>query len=193
MNAPIDVSKTVLRTERLILRPWKVSDLADFFEYASVDGVGQRAGWLPHKTIDESRKILDGFISEKKTFVLEYQEKVIGSLGIECYDEESYPELSELGGRELGYVLSKDYWGRGLMPEAVTAVVRHLFEAYELDFILVGHFERNTQSARVIQKCGFEYIKTIPYKTQYGTVEICVESILYNPRKSGGRPSGSEL
>ena len=45
MNAEIDISNVVLRTERLILRPWRESDLDDFFEYASVDGVGEMAGW----------------------------------------------------------------------------------------------------------------------------------------------------
>ena len=44
MNKPIDISNVVLETERLKLRPWKESDLEDFFEYASVDGVGQMAG-----------------------------------------------------------------------------------------------------------------------------------------------------
>lgn len=154
MNKPIDISGIVLNTKRLILRPWKESDLYDFFEYASVDGVGQMAGWLPHKNIEESREILDNFISQKKTFALEFQEKVIGSLGIECYDEENFPELSLRKGREIGFVLSKKYWGQGLMPEAVKAVIQYLFEVENLDFILVGHFERNRQSARVIQKCG---------------------------------------
>lgn len=164
------------------MRPWKESDLTDFFEYASVDGVGQMAGWLPHKNIEETRKILEKFIAKKKTFALEYQGKAIGSLGIERYDEAHYPELAPLQGREIGFVLSKDDWGRGLMPEAVKAVIKYLFEAEHLDFILVGHFERNRQSARVIQKCGFAYIKTIPYETRYGALETSVESILYNPR-----------
>lgn len=181
MNKAIDISGIILNTERLVLRPWRESDLEDFFEYASVDGVGQMAGWLPHKNIEESRNILDKFISNKKTFALEYQGKVIGSLGIEFYNEEHYPELALLKGREIGYVLSKEYWGRGLMPEAVKAVIQYLFEVENLDFILVGHFERNRQSARVIEKCGFEYIKTVPYETQCGTVETSLESILYNP------------
>lgn len=181
MNKPIDISGIILNTERLILRPWKKSDLEDFFEYASVDGVGQMAGWIPHKSIEESRKILDDFISHKKTLALEYQGKVIGSLGIECYDETYYPELASLKGREIGYVLSKEYWGQGLMPEAVKSVIQYLFEVEKLDFIIAGHFEANKQSARVIQKCGFEYVKTIPYETQYGTVETSIENILYHP------------
>ena len=44
MNAEIDISKTILKTERLTLRPWRQEDSDDFYEYASVDGVGQMAG-----------------------------------------------------------------------------------------------------------------------------------------------------
>lgn len=179
MNAYIDISAVTLQTARLLLRPWKETDLSDFYAYASVDGVGQMAGWLPHQNAEESRRILDSFIAEKKTFALEYQGKVIGSLGIEEYSERDYPELSDLSGREIGYVLSKDYWGQGLMPEAVNAVIPYLFETIRLDFILVGHFEWNRQSARVIEKCGFRYVKTRPYETWYGKMERSEESILY--------------
>lgn len=180
MNKTIDISNIILHTERLVLRPWKESDLEDFYEYASVDGVGQMAGWNPHKDRAESKKILDSFIKHKKTFALEYKGKVIGSLGIEKYNEKHYPELSLQQGRELGYVLSKEYWGRGLMPEAVQAVIQYLFKEEKLDFILVGHFAYNKQSARVIEKCGFEYIKTTEFETRYNTVEKSIESILWN-------------
>ena len=182
MNKQIDITGVVLTTERLTLRPWRETDLNDFFEYASMDGVGQMAGWNPHRNLEESSRILGSFIRHKKTFALEYAGKVIGSLGIEEYNEENYPELGEIQGREIGYVLSKDYWGRGLMPEAVKAVIRWLFEEEKLDFILVGHFDWNHQSARVIAKCGFSYTRTAKYETRYDTVENSVEYILYNEK-----------
>ena len=48
MNQKIDISEKIIETERLRLRPWNITDLQDFYEYASVDGVGQMAGWTPH-------------------------------------------------------------------------------------------------------------------------------------------------
>ena len=51
MNAVINLKNVVLETDRLILREWEETDLNDFFEYASVDGVGQMAGCQPHKNI----------------------------------------------------------------------------------------------------------------------------------------------
>ena len=54
MNAEIDISNVKLETERLILRAWEITDLDDFFEYASINGVGEKAGWEHHKSKDES-------------------------------------------------------------------------------------------------------------------------------------------
>lgn len=171
MNAAIDISSITLKTERLILRPWRQEDLDDFYEYARVDGVGQMAGWLPHENKETTQAILDSFINNKKTFALELDDKVIGSLGIETYSEEKLPELAELKGRSIGYVLSKDYWGQGLMPEAVKAVQKYLFEDAGFDFLVVSHYVWNGQSRRVIQKSGFQYLKTIQLQTRYGTTE----------------------
>lgn len=183
MNKPIDITDVVLTTERLTLRPWRETDLGDFYEYARVDGVGQMAGWIPHRDIEESRQILTRFIEGKHVFALEYQGKVIGSLGVECYKEANYPELSQLQGREIGYVLSKDYWGQGLMPEAVKAVTDWLFATQMLDFIIIGHFTWNRQSRRVIEKCGFRYIRTVTFETRFNTVETCFDYIRYRPER----------
>ena len=187
MNKQIDITDVVLTTDRLTLRPWRESDLNDFYEYASVDGVGQMAGWNSHRNVEESEMILGSFIKHKKTFALEHKGKVIGSLGIEEYSEENYPELDSLQGREIGYVLSKAYWGQGLMPEAVSAVIDWLFNEVQLDFIIVGHFDRNAQSKRVVEKCGFQYIKTTKFETRYDTVENSMEYILYHPERSKSR------
>ena len=64
MNANIDISGIILKTDRLTLRPWRQEDLEDFFEYASVDGVGQMAGWLPHESKETTQMILDSFIAQ---------------------------------------------------------------------------------------------------------------------------------
>ena len=178
MNAQIDITGIVLKTERLILRPWRQEDLDDFFEYASVDGVGQMAGWLPHESKELTQMILDSFIEGKKTFALELGGKVIGSLGIENYKEDEFPELEGLCGRSIGYVLSKDHWGKGLMPEAVKAVLGYLFEDAEMDFLLVSHYVWNGQSRRVIQKSGFHYVKTIQLQTRYNTIEDTLVYVL---------------
>ena len=183
MNKQIDITGIALKTQRLILRPWKESDLEDFYEYAKVDGVGQMAGWLPHSSMEESKMILNRFIEGKKTFAIELAGKVIGSVGVEQYNEANFPELQEKQGRAIGYVLSKDYWGRGIMPEAVQAVIQWLFKEAGLDFVLISHYEWHHQSQRVIQKCGGEPIKTTVHETRFGTRENTIENIIWNPAR----------
>ena len=182
MNKPIDITGVEIKTERLLLRPFRESDLQDFYEYCKVDGVGQMAGWQPHESIEVSREILHHFLEGKKTFALEYEGRVIGSLGVEKYSEYWFPQLAPYQGRAIGYVLSKAHWGKGLMPEAVGAVKEWLFEKEELDFINVGHFDWNRQSARVIHKSGFRYMGTIPFETHVGTVETDYEYICFHPK-----------
>ena len=178
MNAEIDISNTVLHTERLTLRPWRQDDLDDLFEYASVDGVGSMAGWEAHADRWVSQTILDLFIAEKKTFALEYHGKVIGSLGIEKYQEARSPEFAEKRCREIGFVLGKPYWRQGLMPEAVKEVIRWLFEDVGLDVIFCGYFLQNSRSARAQEKCGFRHYAYGKIETHMGTVENDAVNIL---------------
>jgi ribosomal-protein-alanine N-acetyltransferase len=187
LNADIDISSVVLKTERLILRPWKLTDLDDFYEYASVDGVGQMAGWLPHENKEASLEILKTFIEGRKTFALECKGKAIGSLGIDKYKESEAPEFDALACREIGYVLSRDYWGRGLMAEAVSEVIRWLFEDIGLDLVLCGHFLKNRQSARVQEKCGFTFYHQRVYETRYGTAEDSCLNILRREDWTAGK------
>ncbi|MBR4445696.1 MAG: GNAT family N-acetyltransferase [Solobacterium sp.] len=178
MNIPIDITGIVLHTRRLVLREWRGQDLDDFYEYASADGVGQMAGWLPHVTRKDTLNVLERFIRQKKTFALEYNDHVIGSLGIEEYDEEEYPELESYRCRELGFVLSRTYWGQGLMPEALQEVIRWLFEDKHLDLLVCRHYASNRQSARVQQKCGFREYRRTMHKNIYETDVESVTNIL---------------
>ena len=182
MNPLIDVSKVKLYSERLVLRPFEKSDLDDFFEYASVDGVGQMVGWLPHKNKEETKVILDMFIEHKKTLAIVLNNKVIGSIGIERYSEERIPGLEKYKARELGFVLSKAYRGKGLMTEACKVVIEYLFNVEKLDLIVCCHFKENYQSKRVQEKCGFTYYLDNQYATRYNSIKDNVVNILFNSR-----------
>ena len=186
MNAKFKINGLTLETNRLILRPFKESDLYDFNEYASVEGVGEMAGWKHHETIEKTQEILALFMKQDKTFAVVWKEnnKVIGSLGVEEYGmEEILSEFFHYRGREIGYVLSKDYWGKGIMPEAVGAVIEYLFNVLELDFLTCGYYDFNSQSKRVQQKCGFKPYRKLTMETRMGTKEPGVLNLLINPHK----------
>jgi ribosomal-protein-alanine N-acetyltransferase len=187
MNANFEIGELVIETERLILRPFKQSDLYDFNEYASVSGVGEMAGWKHHETIEKTQEILDMFIKEDKTFAIVFKKnnKVIGSLGVEKYGlEDKLTEFNGYYGREIGYVLSKNYWGKGIMPEAVGAVIDHLFNDLNLDFLTCGYYDFNNQSKRVQEKCGFKPYRKLVMDTRLGTKEPGVLNLLINPNKN---------
>ena len=161
MDTKIDVTNVKIETPRLLLRSWKESDLRNLFEYASVDGVGEMAGWKHHESIEETQNILHSFMSDKDVFALELKSanKVIGSLGLHYSWANNDNDYADLAVKEIGYVLSKTYWGQGLMPEAVNAVINYCFDVLGLDALTVGHFEGNAQSKRVIEKSGFIFVK----------------------------------
>ena len=181
MNAPFDVTNVRIETPRLILRPWRETDLDDFYTYASVPGVGEMAGWPHHSSLEDSRRVLRMFLKDKDVLALESKDtgKVIGSLGIHANDNDHVgPQYL---GREIGYVLGKDHWGRGLIPEAVNAVIDYCFHVLSFDYLLCGHFTWNDRSRRVIEKCGFHYLKDISHTTRFGTEELTHLYILRNP------------
>ena len=147
-----------LETDRLFLRRFKHDDLDDFFEYAKVEDIALNAGWIPHSSKDHSEIILNMFVNDENTFAIVYKEnnKVIGSISL------SKDKLrSGINSKCLGYVLSKDYWGKGLMTEAIKKVLKHYFLNINIDIISVSHFKENISSKRVIEKNGFVYEGTL--------------------------------
>jgi RimJ/RimL family protein N-acetyltransferase len=147
----------MLTTERLILREWKENDSKDLYEYAKSELVGPNAGFLPHKNEDESKEIIKMFIKNNDTYaiVLKSENKVIGGIGL--HDRKPDESLIELKQREIGYVLNPNYWGKGIIPEAVNCLIKYGFEKLNLDLIWCGHYDYNSKSKRVNEKCGFKY------------------------------------
>ena len=167
-----------LETERLILRTWEKRDAKELFEYASNPNVGPAAGWKPHESIQESKSIIDQIFRINTTWAIVHKgsEKVIGSIGLE-------PDKIRTGikSRELGYSLSEDYWGEGIMTEAAKRVIAYAFEEMHLDVLMIRTSNVNTRSQRVIDKCGFQYEGTLrrAYRIYDGTLrETRVYSML---------------
>ncbi len=169
MDVIIDTSGIKIKTARLLLRPFEEGDLDDFYAYASVPGVGEMAGWPHHESIDDSREILDHFVRGKTELAIVHRadQKVIGSFGFHpswANEDERYASLRS---KEIGYVLAKDYWGRGLMPEAVEAAMDEAERLVGIQAFTCSHFTTNTQSRRVIEKCGFEFVSTGIYYSKW--------------------------
>jgi len=143
-----------ITTPRLILRPFKLSDAADEFEFASLQEVAYNAGFKPHANIEETEKTIARFIEQDEVWAIELKEsgKVIGSIGL-------HPDIlrKDLNTKEIGYVLSPKFQKQGLMLEAVTAVIDFAFNQQNLSLLSAHHFSFNESSRKVILKVGFSY------------------------------------
>lgn len=150
-----NISMKAMETGRLLLRPFRRNDLDDFYEYARNPNVGPNAGWAPHQSREESERILKTFIEgdEVLAIVWKANSKVIGSIGL--HDDNIRRNTEDV--KMLGYVLSEDYWGRGITTEAAKAVIAYAFEELGLAMVTVHHYDNNLRSGRVIDKCGFHY------------------------------------
>ena len=59
-----------------------------------------------------------------------------------------------IGSAEIGYCLGRAFWGRGIMPEALRAVMDYLFDTAGLNRVWAGHDVNNPKSGRVMEKAG---------------------------------------
>ena len=150
----------ILETERLILRPWRSSDADELYRYAGDPETGPLCGWRPHTSVEDSRLVIEKVLSEPDTFAVVLKEtgKPVGSVGV----MQSCAEGALPSEREVGYWLGKPYRGRGLIPEAVEALLYRCFEVYGCPAVWCGYFDGNSRSLRVQEKCGFK-----PHHTEY--------------------------
>ena len=150
----------ILETERLILRPWEESDAEWLYEHAKDPRVGPIAGWPPHTSVENSKEIIKGVLSEPQTYavVLKSLGHVVGSVGILIGDASNIKILDTEG--EIGYWIGVPFWGKGLIPEAVKEIIRYAFEDLKLEKLWCVYSDGNEKSKRVQEKCGFKYHHT---------------------------------
>lgn len=142
-----------METERLFFRRWRMEDAESLFSYAKNPNIGPNAGWKPHQSIEESREILELFVQRDEwALVDKHTNKIIGSVGVFRDEKRTCSDAWR-----IGYVLSEEYWGKGVMTEAVKRVIQYIFEDLNASIISISHFPFNQRSRRVIEKCGFKF------------------------------------
>jgi RimJ/RimL family protein N-acetyltransferase len=155
-----EVGIVILKTNRLILRPWKESDAESLYEYAKSPLVGPAAGWPVHTSVENSRQIIRDVLSADETYAVTIKnlDSAIGSVGLLIGDKSS---LSiNVDEAEIGYWIGVPYWGQGFIPEAVRELMRYAFDDLGISTIWCGYFEGNEKSKRVNEKCGFRFHHT---------------------------------
>ncbi len=151
----------MIRTERLILRPWEESDAEALFKYASDPDIGPVAGWSSHTSVENSLEIIRTVFAFPETYavVLKDTGEPIGSCGIMFSDSLHSAEM-KLHEAEIGYWIGKPFWGQDLIPEAVMSLLSRCFNELRLNAVWCGYYDGNIKSKRVIEKCGFKFHHT---------------------------------
>lgn len=148
-----------LETKRLTLRRFCVDDAEDMFRnWANDSQVSKFLNWEPHGTIEVTKSLLEEW--EK------------GYENLNCYNWAIVLHGCLVGSvsllnpnditceAEAGYCMSRAYWGKGIMAEALSAVVKYAFEEVGFRRIFAKHDVNNPNSGKVMRKCGMRYIET---------------------------------
>lgn len=147
----------VLDTPRLYLRKMLKRDSRDMFEYACRPDVTEYLLWEPHQSETYTYKYLSYLQSRYRAgdfydwaIIWRDSDKMIGTCGFTKLNIES-------NSAEVGYVLNPVYWGIGIAPEAVRAVMRFGFWQLRLHRIEARYMIGNNRSRRVMEKVGMTY------------------------------------
>ena len=158
-----------METDRIILRPWRDSDAEVLYRWASDPDVGPRAGWAPHKSVEESLEIIRTVFNDAfHTWAIELKAtgEAIGAMGYGPSCECNLPVRE--GEPLIGYWVAKPYWNQGICTEALRLMLDHIRETTDIQSLISGHFVDNPASGRVMEKCGF-----VP------TGETCIDANQY--------------
>ena len=167
-----------METKRLVLRPYVIEDAdAMFRNWANDPQVTKYLTWEPHKDVEETKQILEGWIKsyESKDFYTwaiarkEDEGNVIGSIAV--------PQLDQKAGRvTVGYCLGRNWWGHKIMKEAFAELIRFFFEVEGANRVEALHDIRNVNSGKVMAACGLKKEGTL---RRYGwnNQGICDECI----------------
>ena len=146
-----------LETHRLILRRCRVEDAEDMFNnWASDPEVTKFLTWPTHSSTEVSGMVLADWAARYEDgsffqWMIEWKEnsQAIGSIAVVKLDEAKESA-------DIGYCLGRKYWGRGIMPEALRAVMDYLFDTVGVNRIAACHDVNNPKSGRVMAKAGMK-------------------------------------
>lgn len=174
-------TKTI-ETERLILRKTKESDAEPMFRnWASDERVTKFLTWQPYENLSQLQETYHQFLLENQdkedfydwTIELKEIQEPIGSISVVSLREETKEAA-------IGYCLGTNWWHKGIMTEAFTAVIKFLFEEAGVNRIAAWHDPRNPHSGDVMKKCGLQYEGTLRQagKNNQGICDNVMYSIL---------------
>lgn len=143
------------------IRKWKLSDAKDLAIALSNSKVQDnlRDG-LPYPYTEQDgaafiSSMLSADENETFAFAITVDNKAVGSIGV--FRQANIHRQTA----ELGYYLAEEYWGKGIMTEAVKQICAYVFRESDMIRIYAEPFALNAASCRVLEKAGFGYEGTL--------------------------------
>ena len=143
------------------IRKWELSDAKDLAAALSNKKVQDnlRDG-LPYPyTVQDGKEFISAMLSadenETFAFAITVDNMVLGSIGI--FRQGNIHRQTA----ELGYYIAEEYWGKGIMTEAVKQICEYVFAKSDIIRIYAEPFAYNIASCRVLEKVGFQYEGTL--------------------------------
>ena len=150
-----------LETERLILRALTPDDATAVFAYAADPEVARYMVWEAHRSMKDAEAFLELTMGRYESgdapdwgIVYKGDGRLVGTGGFVGWEREH-------ARAEVGYVLNRVYWGRGLAAEALRAMISFGFARMGLNRIEARCIAENAASARVMEKAGMAYEGTL--------------------------------
>lgn len=143
-------------TERLILRRFCLEDARAMYDnWSSDDEVTKYLSWPTHTNIEITQWVMNDWVSsyEKEDFYLwaiEFEGQPIGSISVVGKDDDTLKA-------HIGYCIGKAWWHKGIMSEALKAVMDYLFDQVGMNRVEACYDPNNPNSGRVMAKCGMKY------------------------------------
>lgn len=138
----------------VLLRPWNLDDINSLVKHGNNKKIADNlTNHFPHPyTYDDAVKFIEMVSSAKpiNVFAIEYKNEAIGAIGI-------FPQQDiYCRNAEMGYWISEDYWGKGIITYAISKMIVYAFDTFEINRIYARPFGPNLGSQKVLEKNGFE-------------------------------------
>ncbi len=175
-----------IETERLLLRRFTPDDARAMYEnWASDPDVTKFLTWPAHAGINVSKAVLEEWVplyAEKNYYQWAIVLKAHGTDPIGSISAVRMDEAVEKV--HIGYCLGKEWWRRGIMSEALKAVMDFFFDEVGANRIDSRHDPRNPHSGMVMKKCGMKYEGTMRSsdRNNQGICDACWYALLKSER-----------
>lgn len=175
-----------IETDRLILRRYVIEDAdAMYKNWASDSEVTKFLTWQPHSSVDVSRSIIEDWLKEYSDEKYYHWAIVFRDNGNEPIGDISVVQMNEdISMVHIGYCLGRAWWRRGIMSEALKAVMDFMFDTVEVNRVESRHDPMNPNSGKVMQKCGMKYEGTLRSadRNNQGICDACYYALLRSER-----------